>query len=97
MIFFLFCIHKERNLITLVVFFFILHIVTLTTRCILETTMSLLIFGIKYVKNLYNTWSENPRFIFMTHISQVNNGEPIIIHLNTLWVLHPLTFKYSDL
>jgi hypothetical protein len=46
---------------------------------------------------LCNSYSENPRFILMTHISQVNDCEPIIIHLNTSWVLHPLTFKYRDL
>jgi hypothetical protein len=44
-----------------------------------------------------NSCSENPRFIFMAHICQVSNCEPIIIDLNTLWVLHPLTFKYRDL
>jgi hypothetical protein len=32
-----------------------------------------------------------------TTISQVNDCEPIIIDLNTLWVLHALTFKYRDL
>jgi hypothetical protein len=57
----------------------------------------LLVFEIKYVKHLCNSCSKNPRFFFMTHISQVNDYESIIIDLNTLWVLHPLTFKYSDL
>jgi hypothetical protein len=56
-----------------------------------------LVFGIKYVKHLCNSCSENPRFIFMIHISQVNNCEPRIIDLNILWVLHPMTFKYRDL
>jgi hypothetical protein len=57
----------------------------------------LLVFGIKYIKHLCNNCSENPMLIFMTHICQVNDCEPIIIDLNTLWVLHPLTFKYRDL
>jgi hypothetical protein len=92
------CIHKEKHLITLVVFFHILYIVdcdnSLFSR---NNNVFLLVFGIKYVKHLCNSFSENPRFIFMTHISQVNDCEPIIIDLNTLWVLHPLTFKYRDL
>jgi hypothetical protein len=92
------CIHKERHIITLVVLFLILHIVdsdnSLFSR---NNDVFFLIFGIKYVKHLCNSCSENPRFIFMTHICQVNNCEPIIIDLNTLWVLHPLTFKYKDL
>jgi hypothetical protein len=92
------CIHKERHLITLIVFFLILQIIdsdnSLFSR---NNDVFLLIFGIKYVKHLCNSYSENPRFIFMTHICQVNNCELIIIDLNTLWVLQPLTFKYRDL
>jgi hypothetical protein len=92
------CIHKERQLITLVVFFLILHIIhseySLFSR---NNDVFLLVFGIKYVKHLCNSCNENPRFIFMIHIYQVNDCEPIIINLNTLWVLHPLTFKYRDL
>jgi hypothetical protein len=91
-------IHKERHHITLVVFFLILHIVdsdnSLFSR---NNDVFLLVFSIKYVKHLCNSYSENPRFIFMTDICQVNNCEPIIINLNTLWVLHPLTFKNRDL
>jgi hypothetical protein len=90
-------IHKERHIITLVVFFLILHIIdsdnSLFSR---NNDLFLLIFGIKYVKHLCNSYSENPRFIIMTHICQVNDCEPIIIDLNTLWVLHPLTFKCWD-
>jgi hypothetical protein len=71
---------------------------TPTTHYFPGTTMYFfLILGIKYVKHLCNSCSENPRFIFMTHICQVNDCEPIIIDLNTLWVLHPLTFEYRDL
>jgi hypothetical protein len=92
------CIHKERHIITLVVFLLILHIVdsdnSLFSR---NNDVFLLVFGINYVKHLCNSCSENPRFIFMTHISKVNDCEPIIIDLNALWVLHPLTFKYRDL
>jgi hypothetical protein len=44
----------------------------------------LLIFRIKYVKHMCHSCSENSRIIFMTHISQVNNCELIIIHLNIL-------------
>jgi hypothetical protein len=92
-------IHKERHLVTLIVSFLILRIVdsdnSLFSR---NNDVFLLIFWIKYVKHMCHSCSENPRFIFMTHISQVNDCEPIIIiHLNTLWVLHPLTFKYRDL
>jgi hypothetical protein len=92
------CIHIERHLVTLVVFFLILHIVdsdnSLFSR---NNDVFLLIFRIKYVKHLCNSCSENPRFIFMSHICQVNDCEPIIIDLNTMWVLHPLTIKYRDL
>jgi hypothetical protein len=92
------CIHKERHLFTLVVLFLILHIVDshnlLFSR---NNDVFLFIFGIKYVKHLCNSCNENPTFIFITHICQVNDCEPIIIDLNTLWVLHPLTFKYRDL
>jgi hypothetical protein len=92
------CIHKERYLVTLVVFFFILHIVDSDNSLIFRNNdVFLLVFVIKYVKHLCNSCSENPRFIFMTHICQVNDFKPIIIDLNTLWVLHPLTFKYRDL
>jgi hypothetical protein len=88
------CIHKERHLITLVVFFIILHIVDSDNSLFFRNNdVFLLIFGIKYVKHLCNSYSENSMFIFMTHISQVNDCEPIIINFNTLWVLHPLTFK----
>jgi hypothetical protein len=91
-------IHKESHLITLVVFFLILHIIdsdnSLFSR---NNDVFLLIFGITYVKHLCNSCRENPRFIFMTQISQVSDCEPIIIDLNTLWVLHLLTFKYRDL
>jgi hypothetical protein len=93
-----FCIHKERHLVTLVVFFLILHIVdsdnSLFSR---NNDVFLLVFRIKYVKRMCNSCNENLRFIFMSHISQVNDCEPIIIDLNTLWVIHPLTFKYKDL
>jgi hypothetical protein len=93
-----FCIHKERHLIPLIVFFLILHNVNSDNSLFSKNNnVFLLVFGIKYVKHLRNSCSENTRFIFMTHISQVNDCEPIIIHLNTLWVLHPLTFKYRDL
>jgi hypothetical protein len=92
------CIHKESHLITLVVFFLILHIVDSGNSLVFRNNdVFLLIFGIKYVKHLCNSCSENPRFIFITHICQVNDCEPIIIYLNTLWVLHPLTFKYRNL
>jgi hypothetical protein len=92
------CIHKERHLITLVVFFLILHIVDSGNSLFFRNNdVFLLIFGIKYVKHLCNSCSENPRFIFIIHICQVNDCEPIIIDLNTLWVLHPLTFKYRNL
>jgi hypothetical protein len=92
------CIQKERHLITSVVFFLILHIIdsdnSLFSR---NNDVFLLIFGIKTVKHLCNSCSENPRFIFMTHICQVNICEPMIIDLNTFWVLHPLTFKCRNL
>jgi hypothetical protein len=92
------CIHKERHLVTLVVFFLILHTVDSDNLLFSRNNdVFLLIFGIKYVKHLCNSCSENARFIFMTHICEVNDCEPIIIYLNTLWVLHPLTFKYIDL
>jgi hypothetical protein len=92
------CIHKERHIITLVVFFLILHNVNSDNSLFfVNNDIFLLIFEIKYVKHLCNSYSENPRFIFMTHISQVNDCEPIIIDINTMWVLHPLTFKYRDL
>jgi hypothetical protein len=92
------CICKERHLVTLVVFFLILHIVNSDNSLFSRNNdVFLLIFGIKYLKHLCNSCSENPRFIFMTHICQVNNCEPVIIDLNTLWVLHPLIFKYRDL
>jgi hypothetical protein len=93
-----FCIYKERYLATLVVFFLILHIVDSGNSLFSKNNdVFLLIFGIKYVKHSCNSYSDNLRFIFMTHISQVNDCEPIIIHLNSLWVLHPFTFKYRDL
>jgi hypothetical protein len=92
------CIQKERHLITLVVFFLILHIVDSDNSLFFRNNdVFILIFGIKYVKHLCNRYSENSRFIFMTHISHVNDCEPIIIDLNTLLVLHPLIFKYRDL
>jgi hypothetical protein len=78
--------------------FLILHIIdsdnSLFSR---NNDVFLLVFGIKYVKHLYNSCNKNPRLIFMTHIYQFNNCEPIIINLNTLWVLHPLAFKYREL
>jgi hypothetical protein len=92
------CIYKERHLITLVVFFLILHIVNSDNSLFSRNNdVFLLAFGIKYVKHMCNNYSENPKFIFMTHICQVNDCGPIIIDLNTLWVLYPLTFKYRDL
>jgi hypothetical protein len=92
------CIHEEMHLITLVVFFLILHIIDSDNSFFSRNNdVFLLVFGINYVKHLCNSYSENSRFIFMIHIYQVNNCEPIIIDLNTLWVLHPLTFKYRDL
>jgi hypothetical protein len=93
-----FCIHKERHLITLVLFFLILHIVDSDNSLFSwNNNVFLLIFRIKYVKHLCNSCSENSRFIFMTHICQVNDCEPVIIILDTLWVLHLLTFKYRNL
>jgi hypothetical protein len=93
-----FCIHKERHLVTLVLFFLILHIVDSNNSLFSRNNdIFLLVIGIKYVKHLCNNCNENLRFIFMTHISQVNDCEPIIINLNILWVLHPLIFKYRDL
>jgi hypothetical protein len=85
------CIHKERHLVTLVVFFLILHIIdsdnSLFSR---NNDLFLLIFGIKYIKHLCNSCSENARFIFMTHISQVNDCELIIINLNTFVGASPI-------
>jgi hypothetical protein len=93
-----FCIHKERQLLTLVVLFLILHIVDSDNSLFFRNNnVFLIIFEMKYVKHLCNSCCENLRFIFLTHIPQVNDCEPIIIDLNTLWVLHPLTFKYRDL
>jgi hypothetical protein len=93
-----FCIHKERQLVTLVVFFIILHIINSDNSLFsMNNDAFLLVFEIKYIKHLCNSCSENSRFILMTHISQVNDCATIIIDLNTLWVLHPLTFKYRDL
>jgi hypothetical protein len=90
--------HKERHLVTLVVFFLIFYIVDSDNSLFFRNNdVFLLVFWIKYVKHLYNNYSENPWFIFMTHISQVNDCKLIIIDLNTLWVLHLLTFKYRDL
>jgi hypothetical protein len=98
MIFYPFCIHKERHLVTLVIFFLILHIVDSDNLLFSRNNdVFLLMFGIKNVKHLCNSCGGNPWFIFMTHISQVNDCEPIIIHLNTLWMIHSLTFKYRDL
>jgi hypothetical protein len=91
-------IHKERHLITLVVFFLILQIINSDNSLFSRNNdVFLLIFGIKYVKYLCNSCSKNTRFIFMTHFCQVNDYEPIIIDLTTLWVIHPLAFKYRDL
>jgi hypothetical protein len=91
------CIRK-RHLITLVLFFLILQIVDSDNSLFSRSNdVFLFIFGIKYVKHLCNNYNENPMFIFMTHICQVNDCEPIIIDLNTLWVLHPLTFQYRHL
>jgi hypothetical protein len=57
-------INKERHLITLVVFFLILHIVYSDNSLFLKNNdVFLLIFWIKYVKHLCNNCSENPRFI----------------------------------
>jgi hypothetical protein len=82
-----FCIHKERHLVTLLVFFLILHIVDSNNSMFPRNNdIFLLIFGIKYVKHLCNSYSENPRSSFVTHISQANDCESIIIDLNTLWV-----------
>jgi hypothetical protein len=93
-----FCIHKERHLVKLVSFFLILHIVDSDNSLFSwNNDVFLLVFEIKYVKYLCNSCSENQRFINMTQISQVNDCEHIIIDHNTLWVLHPLTFKYRDL
>jgi hypothetical protein len=66
-----FCIHKERHLITLVVFFLILHIVDSDNLLFFRNNdVFLLVFEIMYVKHLCNSYSENPRFIFMTHTLQ---------------------------
>jgi hypothetical protein len=92
------CIHKERHHVTLVVFFLILYIVDSDNSLFSKNNdVFFHVFGIKYVKHLCNSCSENPRFILMTHICQVNDCEPLIIDLNTLWVLHPLIFKYRAL
>jgi hypothetical protein len=93
-----FCLYKERHLITMVVFFLTLHIVDSENLLFFRNNdVFLLIFDSKYVKYLCNSYSENSMFIFMTHISQVDDCEPIIIHLNILWVLQPFTIKYRDL
>jgi hypothetical protein len=93
-----FCIHKERHLDTFVVFLLILHIIDSDNSLFSKNNdVFLLVFGIKYAKDLCNSCSGNLRFIFMTHICQINDCEPIIIDLNTLWVLHQLTFEYRDL
>jgi hypothetical protein len=92
------CIHKERHLVILVVFFLILHIVKFDKSLFSRNNdIFHLIFRMKKVKHVFNSCSENPRFIFMTHICQVNDCELIIIDLKILWVLHPLTFKYRNL
>jgi hypothetical protein len=73
----------HRHLVTLVVFFLILHIFYSDNSLFSKNSDAfLLIFGIKYVKYLCNSCSKNPRFIFVTHICQVNDCEPIIIDLN---------------
>jgi hypothetical protein len=60
-----------RYLVTLVVLFLILHIVDSDNSLFFRNNdVFLHIFGIKYVKHLCNSCSENPRFIFMTHICQ---------------------------
>jgi hypothetical protein len=86
-----FCTHEERHIITLVVFFLIIN--SDNSLFFSNNDAFLLVFGIKNVKYLCNSCSENSWLIFMTHISLVNDCKLIIIDLNTLWVLHPLTFK----
>jgi hypothetical protein len=64
-----FCIYKEKHLITLVVFFLILHIVDSDNSLFSgNNDVFLLVFGIRYIKHLCNSCSKNPMFIFMTHI-----------------------------
>jgi hypothetical protein len=92
------CVHKERHLVKLVVFFLVPHVVDSDNSLFFKNNdVFLLVCRIKYVKHLCNCLSENPGFIFMTHISQVNNCEPIFIHLNALWVLNPMKLEYKNL
>jgi hypothetical protein len=58
------CIHKERHLVILVVLFLILHIVNSDNSLFSKNNdVFLLVFGIKYVKHLCNSCSENPRIM----------------------------------
>jgi hypothetical protein len=64
------CIHKEGHLVKLVIFFLIQHVVNSDNSLFARNNnVFFLVFRIKYVKHLCNSWSENSRFIFMTHIS----------------------------
>jgi hypothetical protein len=72
-----FYIHKDKHLITLIVFFLILHIVYSDNSLFFRNyDVFILVFVIKYVKYLCNSYNENPMFIFMTHIFQVNDCNP---------------------
>jgi hypothetical protein len=68
-----------------------------TTHCLPGTMMYFFSSLDQACKTLVQRLQREPKFIFMTHICQVNDCEPIIITPNTLWMLHPLTFKYRDL
>jgi hypothetical protein len=83
-----YCIHKEKHLVKWLYSSSSSILSSLTTHCLPGITMC-------FFSSFRS--SENPRSIFMTHISQVNNYEPIFIHLNAMWVFHPLTFEYKNL
>src|SRR6266498_3685770 len=94
----LFWISKRRYVIELIVFFGIGDVINSSNSLLSRKNYFLLcIHRICYIEDLGNVACEYPRVILVACHIEVDNFEPVVVHLDTIRNSSPLALEYRDL
>src|SRR5438128_7569691 len=94
----LFWISKRRYVIELIVYFWIGDVINSSNSLLSWKNYFLLcIHRICYIEDLGNVACEYPRVILVTCHVEVDNCEPIVVHLDTIRNSSPLALEDGDL
>src|SRR5438876_3285535 len=94
----LFWISKRRYVIELIVFFGIGDVINSGNSLFSRKNYFLLcIHRICYIEDLGNVACEYPRVILVTRHVEIDNCEPIVVHLDTIRNSSPLALEDGDL